>query len=113
MRRIATVLFLTLLASTAAAQFTGPSAAGGPSTVKQVNQARVGSYVTVTGHIVAHQRQNFFTFRDDTGEIRVEIENSVWRNRQIAPETQVRLLGEVDRGVSGRYLWVKSLDVVE
>ncbi|MNF15346.1 hypothetical protein D3C80_2179180 [compost metagenome] len=69
--------------------------------------------MTVTGHIVSHQRENYFTFRDDTGTIRVEIENSVWRNRQIAPETRVRLLGEVDRGIAGRYLWIKSLDVVE
>jgi len=111
--RIAAMLLLALFAAGASAQFTGPSAAGGPSTVQQVSQARIGSYVTVTGNIVAHQRQNFFTFRDDTGEIRVEIENAVWQNRKVAPETRVRLLAEVDRGVAGRYLWVKSLEVVD
>lgn len=45
--------------------------------------------------------------------MRVEIENSVWKNRKIGPETKVRLLSEVDRGAAGRYLWVKSLQVVE
>jgi uncharacterized protein (TIGR00156 family) len=106
-------LLFSLLALNAMAQFTGPSATGRPSTVEQIRQARLGSYVTVTGRIVAHQRQNYFTFRDGTGKIRVEIENSVWQNRQIGPETKVQLLAEIDQGVAGRYPWVKSLQVVD
>lgn len=110
-----TVAFLlaNLLAATANAQFIGPGATGSTITVDKISAARLGSYVTVTGHIVAHQRQDYFTFRDGTGEIRVEVDNSVWQNRQIAPETKVRLLTEVDQGVAGRYLWVKSLEVVK
>jgi len=113
MKKMLVFLLLSLLGSTATAQFTGPGATGRESTVAQVADMRLGSYVTVTGNVVAHQRQNYFTFRDGTGEIRVEIENSVWQNRQVGPETTVRLLGEVDRGVAGRYLWVKSLQIVE
>jgi len=112
MKTIAFLLF-SLLASTATAQFTGPGAAGQTRSVAQVDAVRLGSYVTVTGHVVAHQRQNYFTFRDGTGEIRVEIDNSVWQNRQIGPETKVRLLAEVDQGIAGRYLWVKSLEIVK
>ncbi len=112
MKKIFFSLLFTLLASTAFAQFTGPSATGPTSTVAQVSKARLGSYITVTGRIVAHQRQDYFTFRDGTGEIRVEIDNSVWQNRQIGPETKVRLLTEVGQSVAGRYLWVKSLEVV-
>lgn len=103
-----------LLATTGAmAQFTGPSAPGRAGTVEQVRSVRIGSYVTVTGYIVAHQRKDYFTFRDKTGEIRVEIEPSVWQGRPVSPDTAVRLLGEVDTGPAGRYLWVKSLDLVK
>jgi uncharacterized protein (TIGR00156 family) len=110
-----TVIFLlfSLLAATATAQFSGPSATGGTSSVAQVQTVRLGSYVTVTGHVVAHQRKDYYTFRDGTGEIRVEIDNSVWQNRPVGPETKVRLLAEVDQGIAGRYLWVKSLEIVE
>jgi uncharacterized protein (TIGR00156 family) len=111
-KMFAFALLLSLIGVNAMAQFTGPSATGQPTTVEQVNQARLGTYVTVTGHLVAHLRGSYFTFRDATGDIRVEIENSVWENRQIGPDTKVRLLGEVDQGVAGRYLWVKSLQVV-
>lgn len=113
MKKMLVFLLFSLFASFASAQFTGPSASGRTSTVAQISQARLGSYVTVTGQIVAHQREDYFTFRDATGEIRVEIEKTVWQNRQIAPETKVRLLAEVDRGFAGRYLWVKSLEVVQ
>ena len=104
-------LFLCF-ASVSFAQFTGPSISGRESTVGQISNTSVGSYVILTGHIIAHQRDEYFTFRDKTGTIRVEIENRVWQGREISPETRVRLMGEVDRGLSGRYIWVKSLDVI-
>ncbi len=107
------VVLCGVLASNAMAQFTGPSAAGRATTVQELRNTRLGSYVTVTGHIVAHQRATYYTFRDDTGEIRVEIESSTWQGRAVDPETKVRLLAEVDRGIAGRYLWVKSLELVD
>lgn len=109
----AIAIVVGLLASTAQAQFTGPSASGRERTVAQVRDARLGSYVTVTGNVVEHLRGEYFTFRDRTGDIRVEIESSVWQGRPVAPETKVRLVGEVDQGVAGRYLWIKSLQIVE
>jgi uncharacterized protein (TIGR00156 family) len=111
--RVLVSLFLVLLTFNAAAQFTGPSATGQEITVAQISDTRLGSYITVTGNIVAHQREEYFTFRDATGEIRVEIENAVWQNRRIGPETKVRLLAEIDMGLTGRYLWVKSLQIVD
>jgi uncharacterized protein (TIGR00156 family) len=113
MRRLVAVLLFALFASTATAQFTGPGATGQTTTVRQLSDARLGSYVTVTGNIVAHQRKDYFTFRDDTGEIRVEIEDSIWQGRQIGPETRVTLLGEVDVTAAGRYVWVKSLQLAD
>jgi uncharacterized protein (TIGR00156 family) len=107
------VLFASLLfALDVSANFTGPSVTGQASTVQQVMSARVGSYVTLTGNIVSHQREEYFTFQDDTGTLRVEIGNTVWRGRDIRPETRIKLFGEIDSGPAGRYLWVKSLDVV-
>lgn len=109
---ILTVVMLAL-AVPAGAQFVGPSVQGQASTVAQAKEARLGSYVVVTGNIVGHQRGDYFTFRDDTGDIRVEIAGNAWRGREVTPATTVRLLAEVDRGWAGRYLWVKSLEIVK
>jgi uncharacterized protein (TIGR00156 family) len=106
--------FCLLLSSTAFAQFTGPSATGRVSTVEQARTAPIDTYVTVTGKIVAHLREDYYTFRDATGEIRVEIEPPVWRGREVGPDTEVRLVAEVDRNAAGtRYLWVESLEIVQ
>ena len=102
-----------LLATPASAQFTGPSVTGSAVSVAELRTALPGRYVTVSGQIVAHQREDFYTFRDASGEIRVEIEPSVWRGRPVGPDTRVRLLAEVDMGLTGRYLWVKTLELIE
>jgi uncharacterized protein (TIGR00156 family) len=100
-----------LLASTAMAQFTGPSTAGRPSTVAETRDARIGSYVTLTGHVINHLRGDYFTFQDATGEIRAEIHPSVWNGRKVGPTDKVQILGEIESGSGGRYIWVKTLTV--
>lgn len=116
--RLRNLLALTtagfLLTSNAWAQFTGPAAAGSTSTVAQVQDARINSYVVVTGNIVNHLREDYYTFRDSTGDIRVEIPETVWKNRQVGADTKVRLRAEVDMKLTtARYLWVQSLEIVE
>ncbi|MGL6040240.1 MAG: YgiW/YdeI family stress tolerance OB fold protein, partial [Deefgea sp.] len=106
-------LVLGLMFSNAYAQFTGPGTRGATSTVEQLQSARANTYVTVTGNIVDHQRKNYYTFRDETGEIRVEIEPSLWRKRNVGPTDKVRLMGELERNAAGsQYIWVKTLDIV-
>lgn len=103
----------TLAAAPALAQFTGPTAAGAPSTVAAAQSARTDTYVTVTGAITSHLRGDYFMFSDDTGEMRIEIAPGVWNGRRVGPDDTVRILGEVDRNAAGTvYLWVKTLDVV-
>jgi uncharacterized protein (TIGR00156 family) len=103
-----------LLTATSSAQFTGPWVTGGLSTVEEARNAPVDTYVTITGNIIAHLREDYYRFRDRTGEIRVEIEGPVWRNRKIGPDTRVRLVAEVDRDAAGAiYLWVESLEMAE
>lgn len=115
MKRTVFLMIGFLFASSVAiAQFTGPSATGRVSTVQDARNASVDTYVTVTGNIVARLREDYYTFRDETGEVRVEIEPPVWQNRKIGPDTKVRLVAEVDRNASGTiYLWVESLEIAD
>jgi uncharacterized protein (TIGR00156 family) len=115
MRRLLAFGILCLfLSSNAMAQFTGPTSKGIAITVEQARNASVGKYITVTGNIVSHLREDYYTFQDETGEIRVEIENAVWNNRKVSPETKVTLSAEVDRSIGFTvYLWVESLKIVE
>ncbi len=106
-------LVLCLAGAPAYAQFDGPSARGRNATVEQATSSlRVGTYVTLTGNIVEHLREDYFTFKDGSGSIRVEVPANVFRGQRVAPDTTVRITGEIDRAAAGRYVYVKALDVV-
>ncbi|WP_027186832.1 YgiW/YdeI family stress tolerance OB fold protein [Desulfovibrio cuneatus] len=104
-------LFVCFLSTPALARFTGPSVGGPTQTVAQAQNVRTGTYISLTGNIIEHLRENYFTFRDATGSIRVEIENDVWQGRDVSPQQRITIFGEVDTDRRGRYIWVKSLTV--
>lgn len=101
-----------LWAGAAFSQFTGPSVQGDRSTVSSAQDARIGSYLTLEGNIVSHLREDYYLFRDATGEMRVEIAPGRFAGQQVGSADTVRIMGEVDRSLAGRYIWVKSLNLV-
>jgi uncharacterized protein (TIGR00156 family) len=101
-----------VVATPAIAQFTGPSAQGAPSTVADARNARIGTYVTLEGNIVERLREDYYTFSDGTDEIMVEVSPRTFAGQAVTPETRVRIVGEVDTGIAGRYIWVSSLQVI-
>ena len=101
--------FAFAVAAPALAQYTGPSVQGAPTTVANALNVRMGTYVTMEGNIVAHLRGDYYQFSDGTGQIRVEIPPGTFGGQQVGPETRVRIMGEIDQAISGRYVWVKSL----
>jgi len=108
-RTVLTSLFAFAGAAPAFAQFTGPGVQGAPTTVANALNARPGTYVTMDGNIIAHLREDYYQFSDGSGEIRLEIPSGTFGGQQVGPQTRVRIMGEVDQALSGRYVWVKSL----
>lgn len=106
---IAAVAGCLLAAGTATAQFTGPSVQGNSTTVATALDARIGTYLTLEGNLVSHLREDYYMFRDASGEMRVEISQRRFGGQQVGPNDTIRIMGEVDRSRAGRYIWVKSL----
>lgn len=102
---------LGLAAFSVMAQFTSPNAQGNQSTVSAAKDARIGSYVTLQGSIVLHLWDDYYLFRDSTGEMRVEISSGRFGGLRIGPFDRVRIVGEVDLNRSERYIWVQSLNL--
>jgi len=109
---VAAVL-LAVLSMPVRAQFQGPSRSAAEATVAEARgNLRVGADVTLTGYVVEHLRDDYFTFRDDSGSIRVEISPRLFGGRTVTPRERVRIAGEIERGARGRYIDVESLDVL-
>lgn len=68
-------------------------------TVKQVMEMRDDVPVIVQGHIVQRMGDEKYLFEDNTGSIRVEIDDDEWRGQTVTPEDTIKLYGEVDRGI--------------
>ena len=68
-------------------------------TVKQVMEMRDDVPVIVQGRIVQRIGDEMYLFEDNTGSIRVEIDDDDWRGQTVTPTDTVKLYGEVDRGI--------------
>lgn len=128
---VASALALTLaLPLAASAQYTGPStqpaaASGtpyaGPSTVpamtvKQLlDTGKDDQYVTLRGFIVSHDGGEHYTFADETGRIKAEIDAKHFpAGVKIDDKVRVEVTGEFDKDLIGSKveLDVKRLSVL-
>ncbi|AXY02892.1 NirD/YgiW/YdeI family stress tolerance protein [Vibrio alfacsensis] len=95
MKKLIVMSMLALVSGSALAAFTGPDTAA-ISTVKDAQNAADDSYVLLTGNIVQALGDETYLFKDETGQIEVEIDNEDWRGQDVSPQDKVAIRGEVD-----------------
>lgn len=67
------------------------------SMASEANSWLDDQYIILQGRLVKQVGKDDFIFKDNTGEIRVEIGNKAWRGQDISPNDEVKLYGEVDK----------------
>lgn len=93
--------------------FSGPTQ--GISTVKQVLDAGMFSDdmpVTLTGHIKSSLGGEMYLFVDSTGGVTVEIDHDKWFGQSVTPTTNVQIMGEIDKNISGVKVDVDAIKVL-
>lgn len=74
---------------------------GGPSTVTTVknllDNGRDDQLATLEGFLVQQVKHEKYIFRDDTGEVLVEIDDEVFMGQRVDPKTKIRIKGEFER----------------
>ncbi|MDL2210792.1 YgiW/YdeI family stress tolerance OB fold protein [Desulfovibrio sp. OttesenSCG-928-O18] len=94
------VLALALAASPASAAAPGGGYSGPGPAVVTVEQARLlsdDSHITLRGKIVQSLGGKKYLFRDATGTVTLEIKHNRWEGRQIGPDQEVEIHGELDK----------------
>ena len=125
MRKLLLTLALAYLSQSAFAEGFTKSTSGSASlasyqtisTVKAAKQQADGNTVVLEGHISdrAHTvNPEEFWFQDDTGGIKIEINQDVWRGQDVNPQQKIRILGEVDHNNFNNSveIEVKQLDLM-
>jgi len=83
------------------------------NTVAEVKTLPNDSKVLLLGNVVNHISNEDYTFQDETGQIRVEIEYDKWQGRTVTPQTKVYLQGEVDKDGPGEDQIEVEVDALE
>ena len=112
-RTIAILFTVFALSTNAFAGFDGPRAAPKVVNADSISDMKDDTKVTIEGYIVEQINVNHYLFKDDTGDIKVEIEDKVFRGINVTPETQIRLIGEVDKDWNKVTVDVDYLDIVK
>ena len=89
--------------------------------VQKVRNAQMlgdGSRVVLEGHIISRAStfsSKEYLFQDDTGTIKVEIDDKYWRGMTVTPQTRVRIWGEIDYGIltGSREVDVDRVEIVK
>lgn len=107
---IASAVLGLVVSGTAGAQYTDRMQV---TSVADAKVRKDDSWVLLEGYIIERLRDEHYKFRDDTGEIEVEIDDALWKSRTVGPETKVRLHGEIDQDWRSVELDVDRIEIVE
>ena len=93
---VTSVLSLSLASALASADYRGPL--GGQTTVAEIlSKPKDGTQVVLTGVIARKTGSKKYVFRDDTGEIPVEIKAKLFPAEPVDDKTRVEIAGEVEK----------------
>ena len=93
----------------------GPMSGAMADTVASAMQQQDEAPVVLTGNIISQVagRKHRYIFRDNTGEIMIDIDKKAFRGQNITPQDTVRISGRVDRDFGKELeIDVKQIDTI-
>ena len=106
------IILSCVLTMPAFAAYTGPGVETLVNNAKDASHAKDEAPVELTGYLVKNLGDEHYLFRDNTGDVEVEIDNALWRNIEVSSENKVILRGEVDDDWQGIEIEIDSLTLV-
>ncbi|HBB8469725.1 TPA: YgiW/YdeI family stress tolerance OB fold protein [Escherichia coli] len=83
------------------------------TTVVQAKEQKDEAWVILKGHIVKKLGDDRYEFRDSSGTIVTDIDESVWAGQNVSPEDKVIIEGELDKDLNSVELDVKTLKLLK
>ncbi|EIM8481748.1 NirD/YgiW/YdeI family stress tolerance protein [Serratia marcescens] len=65
------------------------------SRIQGVQAMREDAWVTLEGNVISQQQEEWYTFRDPTGTIKVRIPQKVWNGQHFDAQDLVRVSGQI------------------
>lgn len=106
------IVLSAVLTLPAFAAYNGPGPASQVKTASDAAKAKDDTPVELTGYLVQSLGDEKYLFRDDSGDVEVEIDNALWRDIEVSSDTKVKLVGEVDDEWQGIEIEIDSMRLV-
>ncbi|HCB2314111.1 TPA: NirD/YgiW/YdeI family stress tolerance protein, partial [Klebsiella pneumoniae] len=81
----------------------------GQSRIQAVPSMHEGAWITLEGNVISQQQDEWYTFRDPTGTIKVRIPQKVWNGQHFDAQDLVRVSGQVSHENDGSVLNVEVI----
>ncbi len=109
------LMLVLMLPASSFAGFVGPGAISKVITdIKSISrEGRDDTAVILEGHVIRQISEEYYIFKDDTGEIEVEIDYGRFRGQTITPQTKIRVSGTVDKGLLKTTVDIYYLEIIE
>ena len=82
-------------------------------TVAEARELEDDAKVVLEGFIIEDMGGEMYLFRDDIGDIHLEIDEHAWKKREMDPDQMVRVYGEIDRDDDSIKVEVKKIKDVK
>jgi uncharacterized protein (TIGR00156 family) len=112
-KTIAALFAIFALTACASGGFDGPGATSRVVPVTTVNDMEDDTKVILEGYLIKQIRDEHYIFKDNTGEIEVEIDDEDFRGANVTPKTKLRISGEVDKDWESIKIDVDYLEILE
>jgi uncharacterized protein (TIGR00156 family) len=112
-KTIAAIFALFALTACASGGFDGPGATSRVVSVTTVSNLGDDTKVILEGYLIKQIRDEHYIFKDNTGEIEIEIDDEDFRGAKVTPKTKLRISGEVDKDWESIKIDVDYLEILE
>ncbi|QQX80424.1 NirD/YgiW/YdeI family stress tolerance protein [Shewanella sp. KX20019] len=106
------IILSAVLTLPAMAAYTGPGVASHVNTAADAMNAKDDTPVELTGYLVQSLGDENYLFRDESGEVKVEIDNKLIRDIEVTSDNKVTLIGQVDDEWKGIEIEIDSIRLV-
>jgi len=114
LKGLMSVLFASLFSMSAFAAFVGPGATSIQTiTAKEALELADDSKVALQGTLVKQTAEEHYLFKDQSGEVMVEIEDEDFRQVTVTPQDNVRITGEIDKEWTETKIEVERIELIK
>ena len=112
-KKLAALIVTLAISSIACADFEGPGASSYLVTVMSVYDLDDDDTVILEGYLLRKLQKEVYVFKDQTGEIDVEIDDKLLRDIKVTPDTLIRVRGEIDKDWFSILVEADAVEIVD